>query len=32
LHNDAYFARAACANFTYDHGLDAPKMSGGIHQ
>ncbi|GHD48824.1 hypothetical protein GCM10010317_026830 [Streptomyces mirabilis] len=27
-----YFARAACANFTYDHGLDAPKMSGGIYQ
>lgn len=24
LHNDAYFARAACANFTYDHGLDTP--------
>ncbi|MCY0952762.1 hypothetical protein F0344_19915 [Streptomyces finlayi] len=24
LHNDAYFARAACANFTYDHGLDVP--------
>ncbi|MER6105962.1 hypothetical protein ABT115_27615 [Streptomyces sp. NPDC001832] len=24
LHNDAYFARAACANFTYDHGPDAP--------
>ncbi|MFE2498399.1 hypothetical protein [Streptomyces scopuliridis] len=24
LHNDAYFARAACANFTHDHGLGAP--------
>jgi hypothetical protein len=24
LHNDAYFARSACANFTYDHGLDEP--------
>ncbi|ANZ14838.1 hypothetical protein O1L44_02510 [Streptomyces noursei] len=24
LHNDAYFARSACANFAYDHGLDEP--------
>ena len=24
LHNDAYFARTACANFAYDHGLDGP--------
>ncbi|WP_369392818.1 hypothetical protein AB5J72_38495 [Streptomyces sp. CG1] len=27
LHNDAYFARAACANFAYDHGLDAPRWA-----
>lgn len=24
LHNDAYFARSACWNFAYDHGLDGP--------
>ncbi|MFE2972100.1 hypothetical protein ACFXKC_52825 [Streptomyces sp. NPDC059340] len=24
LHNDAYFARFACANFTYDHDHDEP--------
>ncbi|QIY53409.1 hypothetical protein HEP86_01380 [Streptomyces sp. RPA4-5] len=32
LHHDAHFARAACANFTYDHGLDAPGVSGGPYQ
>jgi hypothetical protein len=32
LHNDACFVRAACANFAHDHGLDAPKMGGGIYQ
>lgn len=24
LHNDAYFARSACADFAYDYGLDEP--------
>ncbi|MFJ1545190.1 hypothetical protein [Streptomyces sp. NPDC088246] len=32
LHSDVYFARAACANFTYDHGSAAPGVSGGIYQ
>ncbi|MET8412047.1 hypothetical protein ABZV34_28760 [Streptomyces sp. NPDC005195] len=25
LHNDAYFARSACADFASDHGLDEPR-------
>lgn len=25
LHNDAYFARSACADFAYDHGLDESR-------
>ncbi|MBT2506962.1 hypothetical protein J7I98_13890 [Streptomyces sp. ISL-98] len=24
LHNDAYFARSACADFAYNHRLDEP--------